>query len=483
MGETDLLLNGLPAYGVEAQHVWRSWISPRLRRRVIVTTMLILSDATTAWVAISSTTLLFVNPCFSSMVAVPTQVLTYLLQGLYKGCGPGPCERLRLRVRGIAYFVVLGCLINATLGLANRVLPIVVCVLLLAVLGYYGETLMRIILIRLRLWGGATAIVGSRVRSEQLAKQLFDQPELGLQPVGFVELDRDEGWATPMSVLPRLGTMTDLQRIAGEVDLIIFGSTSAATALAPNLRQRLPVRQMALVDEARNMQSLWIQTRALGESIGVELRHDYHSHYNRWMKRALDLLIALPACILTAPVVAISALAIKLVDPGPAFYVQDRVGFAGTTVPVCKLRTMYRDAERRLEECLANDPVTLTEWRHFFKLTNDPRILPVVGNFIRRTSLDELPQLWNVIMGSMSLVGPRPFPAYHVNSFDEAFRPVRASVQPGLSGLWQVGARSAGDLSIQRAQDLFYILNRSIWLDLYILLETPIAVMTRRGAK
>jgi Undecaprenyl-phosphate galactose phosphotransferase WbaP len=483
MGETNLLLPGLPAYRVEPRYVWGFSIPPRLRRRIIVTITLILSDATTAWVAIASTTLLFTDPCFSSLVAVPTLVLTYLLQGLYKGCGPGPCERLRLRVRGIAYFVVLGCLINAASDVADRVIPIVVCVVLLAVLGYYGETFMRNILIRLRLWGGKTAIVGSRVRSEQVARQLLDQPELGLQPVGFVEIDSDEGLATPMSVLPCLGTIADLQRISGEVDLIIFGSTSAATALAPDLRQRLRVRQIALVDEARNVQSLWVQTRALGESVGVELRHDYYSHYNRWMKRALDLLIAVPAFILTAPAVAISALAIKLVDPGPAFYFQDRVGLAGTTVPVCKLRTMYCDAQRRLEEHLTNNPEAYEEWQRFFKLTNDPRILPVVGNFIRRTSLDELPQLWNVIRGSMSLVGPRPFPAYHVNAFDEAFRPVRASVQPGLSGLWQVGARSAGDLSIQRAQDLFYILNRSIWLDLYILLETPIAVMTRRGAK
>jgi hypothetical protein len=154
MGETSLLLPRLPAYRVEPRHGWGFSIPPRLRRRIIVTTTLILSDATTAWVAIASTTLLFANPCFSGVVAIPTLVLTYMLQGLYKGCGPGPCERLRLRVSGIAYFVVLGCLVNAASGVADHLIPIALCVVLLAVLGYYGETFMRIILIRLRLWGG-----------------------------------------------------------------------------------------------------------------------------------------------------------------------------------------------------------------------------------------------------------------------------------------------------------------------------------------
>ncbi|WP_050628935.1 sugar transferase [Bradyrhizobium viridifuturi] len=208
-----------------------------------------------------------------------------------------------------------------------------------------------------------------------------------------------------------------------------------------------------------------------------------YSRQNWLLKRMLDLVLAVPLALLALPVVTLAAILTKLIDPGPAFFAQERIGYGGKLVKMHKLRTMYADSSRLLEEHLNRDPHARAEWQQFFKLRNDPRILPIIGNFLRRSSIDELPQLWNVIRGDMSLVGPRPLPAYHIEQLDEEFQSLRSTVLPGLTGLWQVSSRSDGDLQVLREQDLSYIRNSSFWLDVFIMLQTLPAVLAAKGAR
>jgi lipopolysaccharide/colanic/teichoic acid biosynthesis glycosyltransferase len=240
---------------------------------------------------------------------------------------------------------------------------------------------------------------------------------------------------------------------------------------------------MAVAPSIQEIQSLKLRTRTLRGVFGREVNRELYAPHNLLLKRLLDCLIAIPAAAVALPIVAVLAVAIKIVDPGPVFYTQKRIGINGRTVRVFKLRTMRKDAEHRLASHLASFPAARIQWERHFKLTDDPRIIPWIGKIMRLASLDELPQLFNILRGDMSLVGPRPFPPYHMKAFDEDFQALRTSVPPGLSGLWQVSSRSDGDLDTQKMQDTQYIQNWSIWLDLHILLQTVPAVLKGKGAR
>jgi lipopolysaccharide/colanic/teichoic acid biosynthesis glycosyltransferase len=200
------------------------------------------------------------------------------------------------------------------------------------------------------------------------------------------------------------------------------------------------------------------------------------------VKRTIDAVLGAVFAAVALPVILVSGVLIKLVSPGPMFYSQEREGLNGVRFKVLKLRTMYSDAEQRLCATLAQNPDLARQWKETMKLNPDPRIVPVVGQFLRRFSIDEIPQLFAVISGQMSLVGPRPFPEYHLNLFEARFRRLRNSVRPGLTGMWQVMIRSAGDVKAQELYDTFYIRNWSLWLDVYILARTIFAVVAGSGA-
>ena len=151
-------------------------------------------------------------------------------------------------------------------------------------------------------------------------------------------------------------------------------------------------------------------------------------------KRLIDFCGALLLLVITSPLLLVAAVMILLTDGRPILFRQKRGGMGGGEVHVWKLRSMYRDAPERLEDVLAADPTKREEWGQYFKLRDDPRILPIIGNFIRRTSIDELPQLWNVLQGEMSSVGPRPFPENHLEAFSPDFCMLRHRVLPGITG-------------------------------------------------
>lgn len=199
------------------------------------------------------------------------------------------------------------------------------------------------------------------------------------------------------------------------------------------------------------------------------------------IKRGFDFSAALTLLVLLAPLILVLAIVIRSHDGGPALFRQMRIGRRGKPFHCWKFRTMARDAEQALERVLQSDPVAAKEWKDSQKLSHDPRITGV-GHFLRRSSLDELPQLFNIIAGEMSFVGPRPIVQSERDRYGESFAHC-FSVTPGLTGLWQITGRSDSSYAARVALDSRYASEWDFLLDTKILLKTVPAVLSQRGSR
>lgn len=201
--------------------------------------------------------------------------------------------------------------------------------------------------------------------------------------------------------------------------------------------------------------------------------------FARKMKRLFDIVAALLMIALCAPLMCLVALLVKL-DGGPVFYGHSRVGYGRRSFPCWKFRTMVVDADKVLANLLQNDPVAREAWNNYFKLPNDPRV-NWLGKFLRKSSIDELPQLWNVIRGDMSLVGPRPVTLRELEFYGPNVVEY-LQCRPGITGLWQVSGRSELSYPERVAIDAYYVNNWTFLMDVKILLRTFIVVLHRKGA-
>lgn len=233
-------------------------------------------------------------------------------------------------------------------------------------------------------------------------------------------------------------------------------------------------------------QDISVMTRSVSGSTGLDgsfrkefTTGNFTDFHHAFFSRMLDICVAFLLILTIMPVFMILCLAIWSHDGGSPIFAHRRVGRGNKLFPCLKLRTMVVDSEKRLEELLRSDPSAAFEWHMHQKLRNDPRITPL-GAFLRKTSLDELPQLINVLVGHMSLVGPRPIVVAEAPRYGRYFK-FYCAVRPGITGLWQVSGRN--DVSYRRrvAIDTLYVRSRSIFVDLAILTRTLPAVLSARG--
>ncbi|HEY0835744.1 MAG TPA: sugar transferase [Azospirillum sp.] len=388
--------------------------------------------------------------------------LGFAMAGLYPGYGRTDVERLRLRVTATA--VCFGALLIfdylAQNGQWSRGITLASAVLTLLVLPVW-DGVARSVMVRRGLWGTPVVVLGPSERRGAVVQSLTSHAELGWIPV--VE-----------GPLPRPGE----PMVPGATVAIVVLPLSGPAVLPDDL----PYRRVVLVPAVDDVQSSWVAVRDMGMYVGLEMQRNLLIPFNRKVKRLLDLALATTGLVFALPVIALFALLVKIVSPGPAFFIQAREGCGGRSFRMWKLRTMVPDADQHLDVLLSTSAEANREWSQHMKLRTDPRVIPAIGRLMRRFSIDELPQLWNVIRGDMSVVGPRPLPDYHLAALDPTVYALRRRVRPGITGLWQVSGRSSRPLDEQQRLDAYYVRNWSLWLDLHILARTVVEVLKGKGA-
>jgi Undecaprenyl-phosphate galactose phosphotransferase WbaP len=391
-------------------------------------------------------------------------IVAFSVHGLYPGVLLHPTEEIRRVFRCVSYvFFVLLCTTFLWHDAKSYSRSIVMATWALstpAVL--FARTLARQNLSRFAWWGIPAVVFGSGASALRVLNSLKNR-ELGVRVIAVVSADS--------FYLPANG-------IAHYA--ILAGPSSKAAFHRVIQDQCMGYRRVLLVPDIHGICSLGISAREIAGEIGFEVPQRLFHSGAAPMKRAIDLILTLPALLVLSPFFLLIAFAIKLTSRGPVLYGHIRHGRNGKTFKALKFRTMYQNGESILMSHFEKHPGQLAFWRRDQKLKRDPRVTPV-GRWLRRYSLDELPQLGNVLLGHMSLVGPRPIVSGEVLKYGRGYD-LYSRVRPGITGLWQVSGRNNTTYAERIAFDEYYVRNWSIWLDSYILARTAKAVLFADGA-
>ena len=408
----------------------------------------------------------------------------YGLLGLYSGVALSPPQELqRATLSSAMIFVILGA---ATVSLRGATTYFTWTLLLAMILGVVLLPLLRAVARRIfatkAWWGRPAVIFGAGQAGREVVETLLDQPGLGVKPVAVID-DDVQGPLTIRGIPVMSGR--DLARAFPESHesayaVVAMPGVPSSRFLAMIESYGLRFSRVLIIPNLANFCSLWVDTKSVGGMLGLEVCQQALVRGRQWPKRVLDLTLTLLGGALVLPLIALIALWIRFDSSGPVFYAQQRIGQDGREFRAWKFRSMVENADQILTRHLAQNPLLQDEWERDHKLRNDPRITKV-GRFLRRSSLDELPQLWNVLLGEMSLVGPRPIVEAEIPKYGNKFD-LYTKVKSGLTGLWQVSGRNDTSYDERVRLDAFYVRNWSVWLDFYILFRTIETVLFRKGA-
>lgn len=463
--------------------------------RILMSGLLIFSDSISflfAWVVASGVIRLFGGELSLAQFLeifpfIVLSIVVFALRGLYPAIGISPVNELRrLTVSTTAIFLLLAAMtfwlrnpenysrINLTLTWATALAMVPL-----------GRALMREICGRFDVYGEPTVVIGYGVRGKETVTFLQNNRAMGLRPVLVIDgCDDTEGRfikGVPILHMDDPEQISTLSNQLGVGTAIILASElpNGILEAAEKISQEA-FRSLILIPDREQVGGLGIRKFDMGMYFGLEVKRNLFNTWEKLVKRVTDILLVIFGGIFILPIFLVISLLIKLDSKGPLFYGHTRLGLGGRKFKAWKFRTMVPNANQVLDEYLEKNPELRHEWETTFKLQNDPRVTRT-GRILRKLSLDELPQLWNVITGEMSLVGPRPIVDEEIRYYGDRYD-LYSFVMPGITGLWQVSGRNDTSYDDRVNLDEYYVRNWSIWMDIYILTRTISVVLRREGA-
>jgi Undecaprenyl-phosphate galactose phosphotransferase WbaP len=344
-----------------------------------------------------------------------------------------------------------------------------------------GRDILRTQAIRWKMWGEPVLVFGNGLLGNEVAQYLSSNPRLGYKPVALVDrrkVNRGVNYSLPVihdTEILYNETYKDIQTA-----ILVVPETSSA--LQSNLvdKQAMHFQRIILISSGTKTSCMWVQPLDIGGILGLQVGQNLLSRVQVGFKRGFDLAMILVCSPILLPLFAVIAVLIRVDSNGSIFYHQMRIGRGGKPFRFWKFRSMYEGAEVMLDTYLEHNPEMRAEYEVTHKLKNDPRITHV-GKFLRKFSLDELPQLINVLNNEMSLVGPRPFMENEIGFYENCLS-LYNNVLPGITGMWQISGRSNVSYTTRVSLDEYYVRNWSVWLDLYIFIRTIGVVLRGRGS-
>jgi Undecaprenyl-phosphate galactose phosphotransferase WbaP len=462
--------------------------------RTLVVLGLIASDVLLAlvlWQVAAMVQLLWGNGALTpvSIAGMVPNVLVWVglrfLLGLYPGYGLGQVEELRRQT--FALFTTLAittvfAFFSDTAESLSRML-LFAWILGLLFTAPIARYCAKVALKKLGLWGKPVVVLGAHDVGARVLEDLRREWQLGFRPIAVFD-NRVAPIQRTLNGVPYGGTMADAIALGREhrIDTVIFAMPYTRREQLAKFVDlaKLNFSHVVVIPNLVGITNSAVVARNFAGTFGVEIKYNLLDPWSQRLKRALDLAATLVGGIFVLPLIAALALLVRLESRGPIFYSDKRMGRDGELFSCVKFRTMVPDAESLLHGLLAENEEAREEYLKYHKLRNDPRVTRV-GRFLRKTSLDELPQLWNVLRGQMSLVGPRPYlPRESADigvTQDEILR-----VTPGITGPWQVAGRNRSAFEERVEMDVSYVSDWSVWLDLVLLVRTSASVLFGRGA-